>query len=80
MPQNIAGTTATDDPAVGDFDTAPADNLLPVLTELSGSAEWARAVLDGRPYRSRAALHSAARRVLAGQSDAEVLSAVDAHP
>lgn len=53
---------------------------MPVLTELSGSKTWARAVLEGRPYGSRDALHARARRVLAAQSDAEVLAAVDAHP
>ena len=53
---------------------------MPVLTELSGSKTWARAVLEGRPYGSRDALHAAARRVLDEQKDAEVLAAVDAHP
>lgn len=53
---------------------------MPVLTELSGSQGWARAVLEGRPYGSRDALHAAARRVLDEQGDAEVLTAVDAHP
>ncbi|WP_176475065.1 2-oxo-4-hydroxy-4-carboxy-5-ureidoimidazoline decarboxylase [Dietzia natronolimnaea] len=81
MPQDTAEATATDDDAaVRDFDSAPAEDLLPALTELSGSAGWARTVLGGRPYGSRTALHTAARRVLADQSDAEVLSAVDAHP
>ncbi|WP_216694727.1 2-oxo-4-hydroxy-4-carboxy-5-ureidoimidazoline decarboxylase [Dietzia psychralcaliphila] len=80
MPQTTAEPTAADDHAVRIVDATPADDLLPVLTQLSGSAKWARAVLDGRPYRSREALHAAARRVLAEQSDAEVLAAVDAHP
>ncbi|MBB1029923.1 hypothetical protein G6027_03245, partial [Dietzia sp. SLG310A2-38A2] len=65
MPQNTAATTATDDPALRGFDSATADDLLPVLTELSGSAGWAEAVLEGRPHRSREALHAEARRVLA---------------
>ncbi|MET3862194.1 2-oxo-4-hydroxy-4-carboxy-5-ureidoimidazoline decarboxylase [Dietzia sp. 2505] len=80
MAPNTTAMTATDDPALRGFDTAPADDLLPVLTELSGSAGWAQAVLEGRPYRSREALHAAARRVLAEQSDGDVLVAVDAHP
>ncbi|USX45248.1 2-oxo-4-hydroxy-4-carboxy-5-ureidoimidazoline decarboxylase [Dietzia kunjamensis] len=62
------------------FDAARAEELMPVLTELSGSKTWARAVLEGRPYGSRHALHAAARRVLDEQKDAEVLAAVDAHP
>ncbi|MFN3338484.1 MAG: 2-oxo-4-hydroxy-4-carboxy-5-ureidoimidazoline decarboxylase [Dietzia sp.] len=81
MPQTTtAEHTAADDHAVGVVDSTPAVDLLPVLTELSGSAGWARTVLGGRPYRSRVALHAAARRVLTEQSDAEVLAAVDAHP
>lgn len=80
MPQNTAATTATEIPALRGFNTVPVDDLLPVLTELSGSAGWAEAVLEGRPYRSREALHAEARRVLAEQSDTEVLVAVDAHP
>jgi 2-oxo-4-hydroxy-4-carboxy-5-ureidoimidazoline decarboxylase len=80
MPQTTAAPTVADDHAVSVFDSGPADDLLPVLTELSGSASWAHAVLDRRPYRSREALQAAARRVLAGQSDAAVLAAVDAHP
>lgn len=80
MSQTSAARTATDDPALRELDSAPADDLLPVLTELSGSRAWARAVLAGRPYKDRDTLHAAARRVLAAQSDAEVLAAVDAHP
>ena len=80
MPQTTTAPTATDAPALRGFDTVPADDLLPILTELSGSAGWAQAMLEGRPYRSRESLHAAARRVLAEQSDAEVLAAVDAHP
>lgn len=80
MPQNTTATTATHAPALRGFNTVPADDLLPILTELSGSAGWAQAMLEGRPYHSRGSLHAAARRVLAEQSDAEVLAAVDAHP
>ncbi|MBM7230990.1 2-oxo-4-hydroxy-4-carboxy-5-ureidoimidazoline decarboxylase [Dietzia cinnamea] len=80
MSQTSSVPTATDDPGLNGFDSAPADDLLPVLTELSGSGAWARAVLAGRPYNDRDALHTAARRVLAAQSDAEVSAAVDAHP
>ncbi|MDN4507063.1 2-oxo-4-hydroxy-4-carboxy-5-ureidoimidazoline decarboxylase [Dietzia maris] len=65
---------------MSEFDAARAEELMPVLTELSGSKTWARAVLEGRPYGSRDALHAAARRVLDEQKDAEVLAAVDAHP
>ena len=80
MPQTSAAPTANDDPALRELDSVPADDLLPVLTGLSGSGAWARAMVRGRPYGSRDALHAAARRVLAAQSDAEVLAAVDAHP
>lgn len=65
---------------MADFDTAPAEELRPVLVELSFSEPWADAVLEGRPYGTRAALHDAAERVLAEQDDDEVRLAVDAHP
>ena len=80
MSQTSSVPTATDDPGLNGFDSALAGRLMPVLTELSGSGAWARAVLAGRPYKDRDTLHAAARRVLAAQSDAEVLAAIDAHP
>nr|WP_313314809.1 2-oxo-4-hydroxy-4-carboxy-5-ureidoimidazoline decarboxylase [Dietzia maris] len=79
-PPVSSGPAETVDPAVVGFDAAPTNELMPILTELSGSQTWARAVLEGRPYSSRDALHAAARRVLDEQGDAEVLAAVDAHP
>jgi len=79
-PPVSSDSAETVDPAVSGFDAARAEELMPVLTELSGSKTWARAVLEGRPYGSRDALHAAARRVLDEQKDAEVLAAVDAHP
>ncbi|UVE96482.1 2-oxo-4-hydroxy-4-carboxy-5-ureidoimidazoline decarboxylase [Dietzia sp. B32] len=79
-PPVCSRSAETVDPAVVGFDAAPTNELMPVLTELSGSKAWARAVLEGRPYCSRDALHAAARQVLDKQGDAEVLAAVDAHP
>lgn len=67
-------------PGLAGFNSADAARLIPVLTDLSGSAEWARAIVDARPFPTVEALLAAAREVLAGQDDDEVIAAVRAHP
>ncbi|MDV8001494.1 2-oxo-4-hydroxy-4-carboxy-5-ureidoimidazoline decarboxylase [Rhodococcus sp. IEGM 1408] len=69
-------------PAAGldGLNAADAGRLTPVLTDLSGSAAWARAIVDARPFPTVEALHTTARDVLACQDDDEVIAAVDAHP
>jgi len=62
------------------LNAADAGRLAPVLTDLSGSAAWAQAMIDARPFPTVEALHSAARDILSGQDDDEVVAAVDAHP
>lgn len=62
------------------LNSADAEQLAPVLTDLSGSAAWARAMIDARAFPTTEALHTAARDILAGQDDDEVVAAVDAHP
>ncbi|NLU82468.1 2-oxo-4-hydroxy-4-carboxy-5-ureidoimidazoline decarboxylase [Rhodococcus sp. HNM0569] len=60
------------------FNTDP--GLRAALVELSGSPEWADALVARRPFASEQALFAAAADVLAAQPDGEVRVAVEAHP
>ncbi|MEV0680446.1 2-oxo-4-hydroxy-4-carboxy-5-ureidoimidazoline decarboxylase [Actinosynnema sp. NPDC050436] len=53
-----------------DFNTAPAADLRPLLTECLAVPRWVDAVLAGRPYASEDALLSTARSLELGRDDA----------
>jgi 2-oxo-4-hydroxy-4-carboxy-5-ureidoimidazoline decarboxylase len=65
---------------VSEFDALPADATAAALTEVCASPAWARALVAGRPYRSRAALLTHADAVLAGLGEDEVDAALAGHP
>jgi 2-oxo-4-hydroxy-4-carboxy-5-ureidoimidazoline decarboxylase len=54
--------------------------LAEALTELSGSPEWAAAMIRRTPFATEAALFAAADEVLRAQPDTQVRAAVAAHP
>lgn len=63
-----------------ELNAAAADAVVAELESLFGSAPLAAAVADARPFASVDDLCAAASSLLAEQSDAEVLEAVNAHP
>lgn len=67
-------------PGPAAFDHADADELERRLTGCLASEEWARRVVVGRPYRTLAALESAAMDAALALSDEGVSEALGAHP
>uniref|UniRef100_UPI0031D0DAEE 2-oxo-4-hydroxy-4-carboxy-5-ureidoimidazoline decarboxylase n=1 Tax=Saccharothrix mutabilis TaxID=33921 RepID=UPI0031D0DAEE len=61
------------------FNSAPAEQLRPLLTECLAVPRWVEAVLAGRPYASEEALLAAADDA-ASLTDDEVRAAIAGHP
>ncbi|MFD1149900.1 2-oxo-4-hydroxy-4-carboxy-5-ureidoimidazoline decarboxylase [Saccharothrix hoggarensis] len=66
-------------PDLDGFNSAPPDQLRPLLTECLAVPRWVDAVLAGRPYPDVDALLAASDR-FADLSDAEVRAAIGSHP
>lgn len=62
------------------FNSAPEDELRPLLTECLAVPRWVDAVVAGRPYASMDALLAASHVAAQGLSDEEVLGAIAGHP
>lgn len=62
------------------FNSAPEDELRPLLTECLAVPRWVDAIVAGRPYASMDALLAAAHVAAQGLSDEEVLGAIAGHP
>jgi 2-oxo-4-hydroxy-4-carboxy-5-ureidoimidazoline decarboxylase len=64
-------------PGLPDFNTAPADDLRPLLAECLAVPRWVDAVVDGRPYADVDAL---AARAEIDLETHEILGAIAGHP
>ncbi|MFC6088634.1 2-oxo-4-hydroxy-4-carboxy-5-ureidoimidazoline decarboxylase [Saccharothrix lopnurensis] len=62
------------------FNSAPPDELRPLLAECLAVPRWVDAVLAGRPYADVEALLAAADRAAEELSDDEVRAAIAGHP
>ncbi|WP_317494482.1 2-oxo-4-hydroxy-4-carboxy-5-ureidoimidazoline decarboxylase [Haloechinothrix sp. LS1_15] len=62
------------------FNDAPSEELSPVLHACCDVPSWVRAVLDGRPYRSREELLQRADQAARRLTESEVDRALAAHP
>ena len=62
------------------FNSAPEDELRPLLTECLAVPRWVDAIVAGRPYASMDALLAASHVAAQGLSDEEVLGALAGHP
>ena len=62
------------------FNSAPEDELRPLLTECLAAPRWVDAIVAGRPYASMDALLAASSVAAQGLSDEEVLGAIAGHP
>ena len=62
------------------FNSAPEDELRPLLTECLAVPRWVDAIVAGRPYASADALLAASSVAAQGLSDEEVLGAIAGHP
>lgn len=62
------------------FNSAPEDELRPLLTECLAVPRWVDAIAAGRPYASMDALLAASHVAAQGLSDEEVLGAIAGHP
>lgn len=62
------------------FNSAPEDELRPLLTECLAVPRWVDAIVAGRPYASMDALLAASHVAAQGLSDEEVLGAIAGHP
>jgi 2-oxo-4-hydroxy-4-carboxy-5-ureidoimidazoline decarboxylase len=65
---------------VDSFNSAPEDELRPLLTECLAVPRWVDAIVAGRPYASMDALLAASHVAAQGLSDEEVLGAIAGHP
>jgi OHCU decarboxylase len=63
-----------------EFDTAPPDELRPLLAACCDVPRWVDRVLSHRPYADLAALTKVADEAARSLSDAEVAQALAAHP
>ncbi|MBG2642896.1 2-oxo-4-hydroxy-4-carboxy-5-ureidoimidazoline decarboxylase [Klebsiella michiganensis] len=66
--------------ALNHFNQLSGEHAVAVLEPCGAISGWAAALAAGRPWRSRADLLSAARRLMAAWGEAELTEALSAHP
>lgn len=66
--------------ALNHFNQLSGEHAVAVLEPCVAISGWAAALAAGRPWRSRADLLSAARRLMAAWGEAELTEALSAHP